>query len=149
MRLVPSTPNIVEGFRKAPMKKYLFLFVLLVSGCTTSLGDNILSVQNSFQTIIFNDGVNLEEAKLIAQNALIENNVAEIYDLTNPQLENNVSDLPRHQDFWFISFNERKRGNIPFVFTALINKQTGRVQFADDYAKGKHWILEAALLKAR
>jgi len=99
------------------------------------------------KTIILEDGINLEEAKIIAQNALINKNFVRIYDLSNPLIKNKISDLPNHQNYWFIFFLERQPSSIEYIFMAIINKKTGEVKFSDDYAKGHEWILEAALLR--
>ena len=71
----------------------------------------------------------------------------ELYHLTKPQLELDVTELPDHQDYWFIYFEEKKPSSIPFIFMVLINKETGKIKFADDYNEEKQWILEAAILR--
>jgi len=128
-------------------KKYLILIPLLISGCASSLAEDINLISSSYEAIVFDDGISLEESKVIAQNALIRQNSAEIYNLSRPQVVKDVSGLPNHQNYWFISFEEKKASRIPFIFTVIIDKQTGRVKFADDYAHGARWILEAALLR--
>ena len=128
-------------------RKYLCLILLLTAGCTTTMAENVRSVSDSYEAVVFDDGISLEESKTIAQKQLIKKNVVDIYDLTKPQATDDVSELPDHEDYWFIYFQEKKPSNIPFIFMTVINRQTGKIKFAEDYNEGNQWILEAALLR--
>ena len=96
--------------------------------------------------IIFNDGINAEEAKIIGQREMIKQNLVKFYNISDPKIVTNVTDLPHYEKYWFVSFKEKKIANIEFIFMAIINRDTGRVKFSDDFKEGKRWILEAALL---
>ena len=89
----------------------------------------------------------MEEAKAIAQKQIVRGNLVELYDLSNPHVEKDVTELPGHEDYWFVYFDEKNKSSIPFVFMVVINRETGKIKFADDYALDKQWILEAALLR--
>jgi hypothetical protein len=117
------------------------------SGCVTSQSGEVLTVLDNYKTVVFKDAIGLEEAKIIAQRQLVKKNVVDLYYLSRPQIEEDVSGLPGHQDYWFIYFEEKQSENIPFIFMVAVNKQDGRVKFADDYNEGNRWILEAALLR--
>lgn len=106
------------------------------------------SVLTRYKTVVFDDGISLEEAKLIAQRELIRQNEAAIYDLPRPQVAADVVDLPRYQDHWFVFFDERSIVNIKYIFMVVIHKKTGSIQFAQDYAEEKWWVLEAAMLRS-
>ena len=128
------------------MKKYLVLMILFAVGCMSTHAENIKLVSSQYEAVIFDDGISLEEAKIIAQRELIKQNLVKIYDLSNPKLLRNVSDLPNYEKYWFISFKEKKVATIEFIFIVLINKSNGKIKFANDFKEDKRWILEAALL---
>lgn len=128
------------------MKKYLSVMLLFAVGCASSSAVSIQAVAQSYETIIFNDGINAEEAKIIGQRELIKQNLVKFYDISDPKIVTNVTDLPHHEKYWFVSFKEKKVANIVYIFMAIINRDTGRVKFSDDFKEGKRWILEAALL---
>ncbi len=121
--------------------------LLLVMGCATAVSKNTQSVSDSYERIVFDDGVSLEESKIIAQKQVIKKNIADIYDLSKPRMADDVPELPNNQDYWFVFFEEKRPSSIPFVFMVLVNKETGKIKFSDDYNEGNQWILEAALLR--
>lgn len=128
------------------MKKYIGLMLLFLFGCATATTKNIELVSSNYETVIFSDGINAEEAKIIGQRELIKENMVKIYDILNPKIVTDVTDLPNHEKYWFVSFKETKNSSITFIFMAIINKNTGRVKFSNDYKEEKRWILEAVLL---
>jgi hypothetical protein len=121
--------------------------LLLVMGCARTTAINTQSVSNNYQQIVFDDGISLEESKVIAQKQLIRRNISDIYNLLNPQMANDVENLPNNQEYWFVFFQEIKPANIPFIFMVLVHKETGKIKFANDYNEGNQWILEAELLR--
>ena len=123
------------------------LLHLLLVGCTTTIAKNIALVTINYDTVIYSDGINAEEAKIIGQREMIKENLVKFYDILNPKLMTDVTDLPNHEKYWFVSFKEMKIvSSIEFIFIAIINKETGKVKFSDDIKEEKRWILEAALL---
>ena len=128
------------------MNKYLSVILLFSVGCASSTTASIQAVAQSYETIIYNDGINAEEAKIIGQRELIKQNLVKFYNISDPKIVTNVTDLPHHEKYWFVSFKEKKIANIEFIFMAIINRDSGRVKFSDDFKEGKRWILEAALL---
>ena len=129
------------------MKKFCVFIPLFLIGCASALVAESKAVLERYPTVVFDDGIALEEAKLIAQRELIRQNEAASYDLSNPQVAAGMAGLPRYQDHWFILFNERGAWTNQYVFMAAINKKNGRITFARDYTDDKRWILEAALLR--
>ncbi|VAX36531.1 hypothetical protein MNBD_UNCLBAC01-76 [hydrothermal vent metagenome] len=131
------------------MRKCLLVLCLFFLGCASAMVERIEQVSQSYDNVVFDDAISWEEAKIMAQKELIDKNFVEIYDLKNPYAERKVEykDLPHYQDHWLVFFKERERRSIPSVFTVIIHKETGRIKFADDYAKESLWMLEAALLK--
>lgn len=125
---------------------FLVLAVLLVTGCQTSSMSDIVSVTDSYAAIVFDNGISLQESKIIAQKELIKKNVIDIYGLTMPEVYNDASDLSGHEKYWFIFFKEKRPSNIPFVYVIVIDRKTGRVKFSEDFNEGNDWILESALL---
>lgn len=128
-------------------KHVLFVVVLLATGCASSSTGSIQAALDAYETVDFENGVDLSEAKIIARRELIKNNVADLYQFTKPLVDKDVEELPHHEDYWFIYFEEKRPGSIPFIFMVVVNKGNGRVKFADDYNEGNRWILEAALLR--
>ncbi|MBN1869553.1 MAG: hypothetical protein JW847_03135 [Candidatus Omnitrophica bacterium] len=128
-------------------RKYLSLVLVFIIGCTTSLAENVKSISKRYEEVVAEDGISQEEAKTIAQKQLIKENVVDLYELSKPQILDDIADLPNHQDYWFIFFKEKRPSSIPFIFMVLIHQETGKIKFADDYNEEKKWILEAALLR--
>lgn len=129
------------------MNKVGFVVLLiLLSGCITSSTDTIQTVTDQYQTIHYTDGIDLNEAKIIAQRELIKQNMVKIYDLANPVEYTNVSDLRNSDTYWFVCFKEKKVQNIEFIFMAIIHKATGEIKFSDDFKEDKRWILEAVMM---
>lgn len=129
------------------LKKFCILVPLFLIGCASLMKTQSQSVLERYKTVVFEDGITLEEAKLIAQRELIRQNEVAIYDLANPQVVAKVADLPRSQDHWFVSFDEREAGSLKYIFMVVIHKKTGDVKFSQGYAEEKRWILEAAMLR--
>lgn len=127
--------------------KYLSFLLIFMMGCAGSLAESLKSVSDRYEAVVIEDGIDLQEAKAIAQKQMVKENLVELYDLSNPQVEKDVAELPRYQDYWFIYFDEKRPSGIPFIFMVIIHKETGKVKFADDYDRGKQWILEAGLLR--
>jgi hypothetical protein len=133
--------KIVESYRC-----WAVLSLLTLAGCVTSLKGEARLIGHRFASVVFEDGIDAQEAEIIAQTRLIESGLVRLYDLLHPRAVQDVADLPRHAEFWFISFKEKRSSSIEFVYMVLVHKETGRVPFADDYAQSKRWVLEAALL---
>ena len=128
------------------MRIHIGLILLFLVGCTSTSAKNIATVSSNYETVIFSDGVNAEEAKVIAQRELIKQNLVKFYDILNPKIMTDVTDLPNYEKYWFVSFKEIKIANIEFIFMAIIHRNTGKVRFSNDFKEDKRWILEAALL---
>ena len=129
------------------MKRFCVIMSLLLAGCASAMMAQSQSVLERYKTVVFEDGISLEEAKLIAQRELIREGEVAVYDLADPQVDAQVADLPRSQDHWFVFFDERETGSIKYIFMVVIHQRTGDVKFSQGYAEDKRWILEAALLR--
>ena len=129
------------------MKRFCVIMSLLLAGCASAMMAQSQSVLERYKTVVFEDGISLEEAKLIAQRELIREGEVAVYDLADPQVDAQVADLPRSQDHLFVFFDERETGSIKYIFMVVIHQRTGDVKFSQGYAEDKRWILEAALLR--
>ncbi|HBO96799.1 MAG TPA: hypothetical protein DE315_01685 [Candidatus Omnitrophica bacterium] len=129
------------------MKRFCVIMSLLLAGCASAMMAQSQSVLDRYKTVVFEDGISLEEAKLIAQRELIREGEVAVYDLANPRVDAKAADLPRSREYWFVFFDEREAGSIKYIFMAAIHKKTGDVKFSQGYAEEKRWILEAALLR--
>jgi len=128
------------------MKKYLSFMLVFVIGCASASAKSIEIVSKNYDAVTFNDGIDAQEAKVIGQRELIKQNLVKFYDIDNPKIVTDVTDLPNNEKYWFVSFREKKVANIVFIFMAIINRDTGKVKFSDDFKEEKRWILEAVLL---
>ncbi len=131
------------------MKRFFVIIPLFLAGCASALVAESKAVLERYPTVVFDDGIALEESRLIAQRELIRQDEAARYDLLNPQVAAGMADLPRYAEHWFILFNERGAWTRQYVFMVVINKKNGRITFARDYTEDKRWILEAELLRQR
>ena len=129
------------------LKKFRVFIPLFLIGCASALVAESKAVLERYPTVVFDDGIALEEARLIAQRELIRQDQAARYDLPTPQAAADMAGLPRYEEHWFILFNERGAWTNQYVFMVVINKKNGRIKFARDYTDDKRWILEAALLR--
>ena len=129
------------------LKKFCVFIPLFLIGCASALVAESKAVLERYPTVVFDDGIALEEARLIAQRELIRQDQAARYDLPTPQAAADMAGLPRYEEHWFILFNERGAWTNQYVFMVAINKKNGRITFARDYTDDKRWILEAALLR--
>ena len=129
------------------MKKFCVLMPLFLIGCASALVAESKAVLERYPTVVFDDGIALEEAKLIAQRELIRQEEAALYDLPNPQVAADMAGLPRSQDYWFLFFNERGAWTNQYGFMVVVNKKNGRIKFAREYTEDKRWVLEAELLR--
>ncbi|OGX36324.1 MAG: hypothetical protein A3C36_03010 [Omnitrophica WOR_2 bacterium RIFCSPHIGHO2_02_FULL_52_10] len=129
------------------MKKYLTFMLLLSVGCAASVQQKVKTVMDKYAKVNFEDGIDLKDAEIIAQRALAKQNLADRYDIEQPQIVRDIAELPNHEKHWFFSFKENGFSSIEYVFMVVVEKETGKVKFADDIQEDKKWILEAALLK--
>ncbi len=129
------------------MRKFCVLMPLFLIGCASAIVAESKAVLERYPTVVFEDGISEDEAKLIAQRELIRQDQVERYDLSGPQVTTNLAGLPRAAEHWFIFFNERAAWTTQYVFMAAVNKRNGGVTFARDYTPDKRWLLEAALLR--
>lgn len=131
------------------LKKFCVLVPFFLIGCASALVAESKAVLERYPTVVFDDGIALEESKLIAQRELIRQDEAARYDLPNPQVAADMAGLPRYAEHWFILFNERGAWTDQYVFMVVTNKKNGRITFAREYTEDKRWILEAELLRQR
>ena len=131
------------------MKKFCVFMPLFFIGCASAFVAESKAVLERYPTVVFDDGISLEESRLIAQRELIRQDEAALYDLPHPQIAADMAGLPRSQDYWFLFFNERGAWTNQYVFMVVINKKNGRIKFARNYTEDKRWILEAELLRGQ
>lgn len=131
------------------LKKFYVFMPLFLIGCASALVAESKAVLERYPTVVFDDGIALEESKLIAQRELIRQDQAARYDLPNPQVAADLTALPRYEEHWFLFFNERGAWTTQYVFMVAINKKSGRIIFAREYTEDKRWVLEAELLRQR
>ena len=122
---------------------YIILTVLII-GCATKGPDLI---QQDFETVVYNDGITLEEAIIIAKKTVRDRTYPETYDIDQPKVVSEFENVPHNEKYWFISFNEVEKSKSPGVFMVALNKESGKIVFFRSYNPENEWVLQAAFLK--
>ena len=93
----------------------------LLSGCATTN-----SIKVNYEKINYSDGINKEEAVLIAKNHLLSTKYKYDYQIISPLVLNNKS-TRQYPDFWCIRFHPKKLHLMPYYYLVMINKKTGEI----------------------
>ena len=101
-------------------------FLVILGGCKT-----VETVVREYQRVKYNDGINVEEAKLIAQNVMTESRYSSSYDVLDPELINTEATVP-YPNFWFISFPAQDEFS-KYGHVVVVDKLTGGVIRSSDY----------------
>ena len=59
------------------MKKHLCLILLMIIGCASSQANKVDVISTQYEALVLDDGVDLDEAKVIAKRQLIKRNMIE------------------------------------------------------------------------
>ena len=78
--VIKSAPQAKACFSKM---RYLFVFLLIIlfSGCAT-----VSSVERSFRSVNFSDGISRQEAKIIAKKEIIQTDFKDNYRVICPKV---------------------------------------------------------------
>ena len=130
------------------MKNIIMILFLSVSasGCATAIKPAEV-IAKDYSTVNFKDGIDLEEALLIAKKEVNDHTPPQTYLVQEPKLMTDFESVPYQDQYWFVSFNEMTKGTTPVVYMVAIRKDTGKIVFSRSYSPLNEWILEAALLK--
>jgi len=120
------------------------LFIMLL-GCATSKEPDL--VLQDFETVVFEDGLTLEEAIFVAKKELRDKTHKEDYLIDEPKVVTQFENVPHHDDFWFVSFQEAEKSVVPDVYMVAIQKEDGKIVFSRAYVPENEWVLEAFFLK--
>lgn len=108
------------------------IFLAAVAGCAS-----IESVYEKHSLITYSDGVDREEAKLIAQKAFWEIPYGKgPYDVLKPAIVT-LPQTSSYPNFWFISLpSKEKNSSLSYVYA--IDKRTGGIMGGGKWYKDKH-----------
>lgn len=135
------------------MKKYLLIcgFVIFISGCAT-----ISSIERNYRNIDLSNGINSEEAKIIAKNQIIQTNFKDDYRIIAPKVydtsefdneaiieESFIVDIMsdstlysngkfRYSDSWHVVFRPKFLNFLSTYYLFVIDKNSGQVQYAHE-----------------
>lgn len=119
----------------------LFIVLLAVAGCSSAqaIYDNYAKIVN------VSDGVNEEEAKIMAQKQIIGTQEQRDYRVTAPDIKN-TPQAQKYPEYWFIVFGHNwfspvSTDPLAKTYTELretqylvvINKKTGEIKFAGEW----------------
>jgi len=124
----------------------IVMLLMIASGCATAMKPAEV-IAKDYSTINFQDGIDLEEALIIAKKEVIDSTPPQTYVVNEPHLMTDFENVPHQDAYWFVSFKEVERGTTPIVYMVTIRKDTGKIVFSRNYSPLNEWILEAALLK--
>ncbi len=137
------------------MKKFLVLLMLVSAvGCTS-----LDAIQKNYKTLVsVQDGVDEQEAKIMAQNTIIKTMEKDYYRITAPDIKTTESAL-KYSDFWFVVFGHNWLSPIstdPLAKTyselreaeclVVINKKSGEIKFNGEWypkrANDFDWVFD-------
>src|ERR1043165_1079646 len=83
-------------------KLFLVLAVIIFApGC-----QSFDTVKQNYQMVKYNDGVNMQEAKAIAQQSMTDSPYTSSYDIFHPRLVLGEA-TKKYQNFWFVTFSSK------------------------------------------
>ncbi len=109
----------------------IILWSLISSVWGGAMGEKLdykAEIKSRLKTINISDGVNREEAKILAQNYLIDNNLDNLLIISKPSIEFDR----RRKDSWLITFPTTREVRLKQGLSwgsVLINKRTGEVKY--------------------
>ena len=109
----------------------IILWSLISSVWGGAMGEKLdykAEIKSRLKTINISDWVNREEAKILAQNYLIDNNLDNLLIISKPSIEFDR----RRKDSWLITFPTTREVRLKQGLSwgsVLINKRTGEVKY--------------------
>lgn len=114
----------------------LLLTVLVAAGCATIPVVDVPAIRAGLDTVDKSDGINADEARILAQIYMLDNNYDYDWDVTNPKVETDERDpslwavtFPPLEDGW--GSGRRPASEIQFVhlmpFFTRVDKQDGSI----------------------
>lgn len=114
----------------------IFLYFLLSAETTGgAMGLNLNykeQVKEKYKNINLSDGVNKEEAIIIAQNYLIREELDKICDIATGEV---VGDMYNNSEYWHVSFSttHKVKGEQGLKWASVyVNKRTGEVKYGGE-----------------
>ena len=123
----------------------ILILALLLISCVSTKGPDL--VQQDYDTVVFNDGVTLEEAIFIAKKEVKDNTPPKTYNIDEPKIITEFESVPHNEDFWFVSFPEMEKSAVKDVYMVSLQKEDGKIVFSRAYVPENEWVIEAVFLK--
>lgn len=131
-------------------KQLIVLLVIGLVGCASAKTKLVESINTAFEGINISDGVSEDEAVIIGNQSLFKHNVLDLYNTEAPEInKSEYSNLVDFNRYWFVSYYELETSAIPYEYLVLIDKESGKVLYSDDFPQGENFILESKLLRLR
>ena len=117
----------------------------LLSGCVTSKGPDL--IQQDYESVVFNDGITVEEAIFIAKKEAKDKTHPKEYLIEEPKVVTEFENVPHHEDYWFVSFPESDKSSVTNVYMVAMQKSDGKIVLSRNYVPENEWVLQAVFLK--
>lgn len=123
------------------LSKILTMGVLLasVAGC-----QSIENLNKKYQKVVYNDGINYKEAKLIAQQRMMKSVFTQKFSIFEPYVLLN-EETRQYANFWFVVFPPKDELS-PFQHIVVVDKVSGGVVRATNYRPvvqdGVDWLFK-------
>jgi len=116
----------------------ILLLVLIATGCTTIPVVDIPAIRAELASVDRSDGINADEARILAQNYMLDNGYDYDWNVTNPEVKTDERDsslwavtFPPLEDGW--GSGRRPASEIQFAhllpYFARVDKQDGSISF--------------------
>ena len=103
----------------------LFCLIIVCGGCATSGARPVTSIDAS-------DGINAEEAVLLARQSLIESGQTRRFHSKHPEILSGTM-VEDYLDTWFVSFNPKDMDDHFWRYLVVLDKKSGTIIWADTY----------------
>lgn len=127
------------------MQRYGLMMMLAMAVMISSCASREDIMKNYEERVDFNDGVNITEAKIIAQRRILSVQEKRYYKLTAPGVINNAASF-QYDDYWFVVFGRNwlspistEEGTKTYTelkeaqYLVVIGKKDGQIVFAGEY----------------
>lgn len=101
-------------------------------------------VTKNYARVRYSDGINSDEAKLIAQMLVMKSRYTQGFDVLRPHLYSYDETFP-YRNFWFVEFPSEDRESF-YRYLVVVDKKTGGIIKAVNYLPAGHngfeWLFE-------
>ena len=109
------------------MKKLILIFLVMsvLTGCAH------YELKQRLKKVVYFNGINEHEAKVIAEMKLVHSAFAPYYETTEAQIRDD-KDTQKYPQYWFVDFTQPLLFDAP-SFLVVIDKESGDIALATEY----------------